>query len=145
MSRSFRRLALAALGSASLAAALPAQAGDVAWSITLGGPGFALSAGSPWAGPRFAPAPIVHAPAPVIVAPRPRFVAPSPWAGPVFVPGPVVAGPAFVPGPVFAGPPVVRRGPPRVVVVAPVARPPRAHPRRVVVPAPVIVAPGPRW
>jgi hypothetical protein len=104
----------AALAFAGAFASLPAHADRVAWNVTIGGPGFAVSAGQPWGG--FGPAPFVHP----VVRPWPRFVAPAPvvvaaptvrpvrWrhARPV-----IVAAPVFVPGPAFR--------PARVVVVRP--------------------------
>lgn len=103
-----------ALGGTALA--LPAAARDVAWSVSVGGPGFAINAGQPAFGPVWRPAfrpvarPFVR---PVVIRPvgfrtvgfRPVVVAPRVWvAPPVFVaPRPVF----FAPHPVFA---------PRVVV-----------------------------
>ncbi len=113
-------VAAIALGGAALS--LPASAGDVAWSVSVGGPGFAINAGQPAFGPAWRPAfrpvarrfvrPVVLRPvgfrpagfrpvvvarpawvAPrVVVAPRPVYFAPRP----VFVPGVVVAPRPFV-------------------------------------------------
>ncbi len=72
-----------------------ASASNVAWGVSVGGPGFVVSAGQPgyWHGYRgygyYRPwhrpfAPIVYAPPPVVYpyAPRPVYVAPRP----VYVP-----------------------------------------------------------
>ena len=108
--------AAATLACAAGFAALPAHADRVAWSVTIGGPGFAVSAGQPWSG--YVAAPVVR---PVV----------TPWA-PIVAPAPVVLAP-----PVFVGPPVVPVVRPvrwrhaRPVVVVPPA----------FVPAPVVVRP----
>jgi hypothetical protein len=114
-----RRLALiAALTAAGAFAASPASAGNVAWSVSVGVPGLAVSAGAPVFGPvapvfgpAFPPfAPVVYGapgigafavPAPVVVAPRvfaprvfaPRAFAPRVFAPRVFVPRRVVVAP----------------------------------------------------
>lgn len=130
MIRLSRILTTAALGCTAFVA-LPAHADSVAWGVSIGGPGYALSAGSPWAGPGFAPSPWIgprYAPAPVVFAP-------SPWVGP-----------RFAPAPVYYGPPAVRRGPPhRVVVVRPLPRPGHVHPYRGHAPGPVYYGHAPRW
>jgi len=106
----------AALACAAALATLPAHADRVAWNVTIGGPGFALSAGQPWGG--YVAAPVVR---PVV----------APWA-PLVVPAPVL-----VPRPVFVAPPVVPVARPvrwrhaRPVVVVPPA----------FVAAPVVVRP----
>jgi len=73
-----RRFALAGLAATALVAcatiAAPAAAGNVAWGVTLGVPGFAVSAGQPaygaWGGPYYRPvAPIPYAVAPPVVYP----------------------------------------------------------------------------
>jgi len=102
-----RKLVVLALSGALVAATafIPAaQASNVAWSVSVGGPGFAVSAGEPafyggygygapyrpyyrpWhrpavvvppvAYPYYAPAPVVYAPRPIIYAPRPVYYAP---------------------------------------------------------------------
>ena len=139
-----RVIAIAAAAAvAGIAYSVPAAAGNVAWNVTVGGPGFAVSAGQPgfgvgfatapaivgpvgWGpgvrparrhwGPRFAPAPVVFHPAPVW---GPAFVAPAfaPVATPVFLPvgGFVATGPSW--RPVVVAPRVVVRRP---VVIAPI-------------------------
>lgn len=90
-------------------AALPAQAGNVSWGVSVGVPGFSIYAGQPARG--WAPWPVVRPVAPVIVA------------APVFAP-PVVVAP-----PVMVAPPIVWRP-----VVRPWVRPVPIHrPHRVVV------------
>ena len=109
--------AAATLACAAGFAALPAHADRVAWNVTIGGPGFAVSAGQPWGGY-------------VVAAPVVRPVA-TPWA-PIVAPAPVV-----VPRPVWVVPPVVPVARPvrwrhaRTFVVVP----------RPFVPAPVMVRP----
>ena len=102
MSHSLRRIAfitaLAASLAASVAFAPGASANNVAWSVSVGGPGFAVSAGQPryWGGYRgygygygygyYRPwhrpvAPVIYpygyvAPRPVYVVPRPAYYAP---------------------------------------------------------------------
>jgi hypothetical protein len=140
MIRPFRILTSAALGCAAFVA-LPAQADSVAWGVSIGGPGYAISAGSPRAGPGFAPSPWIGP----RFAPGPVVFAPSPWVGPRFAPPPW-AGPRFAPAPVFYGPPSVRRGPPhRVIVVQPAPRHVHVHPQRGYAPDPVYFGNGPRW
>ncbi len=110
----------AALACAGTFAPLPVHADRIAWNVTIGGPGFAVSAGQPWGGwvagpvvrPVVAPWATVVAPAPVFV-PGPAFYAPPPVA-PVVRPvrwrhaRPVVVGaPVFAPTPVFRRAPVV--------------------------------------
>jgi hypothetical protein len=93
--------AVAAITAGGMTLAAPARAGNVAWSVSVGGPGFAVAAGQPgyWGGYRgyrgygyhrpwvrpYAPvvyaAPSVYpyayvAPRPVVVAPPPVYVAP---------------------------------------------------------------------
>ena len=123
-----------------------ASAGNVAWSVSIGGPGFAVSAGQPGWGPGFVGATVAGCGyncgglAFRPVAPTPVFAAPAVMA---------VPGPAWVALPMQA-PPVVRvvrvaRPAPLVlapVVVAPVVR--RHAPRPVFVAAPAAVAWG-RW
>jgi hypothetical protein len=73
-----RRFALAGFAAAALVAcaafAPAATAGNVAWSVTLGAPGVAVSAGAPgygaWGGPYYGPAaPIRYAASIAIVPP----------------------------------------------------------------------------
>ena len=112
MSRRLPSLACtAALAFAGAFASLPAHADRVAWNVTIGGPGFALSPGQPWSG--FGPVPVAHP----VVRPWPHFVAP------VFVAAPVVrparwrhARPVVVAAPVVVRAPVVLRPAPVVVV-----------------------------
>ena len=101
-------LAFAVAGTAAVAVH-PAAANNVAWSVAVGGPGFAVSAGQPAFGPTFGPAfrpgfrPVVRPfIAPVVVRPfgfRPVVVARPVWvARPVFVAAPPVY---FAPRPVL--------------------------------------------
>jgi hypothetical protein len=141
----FRTIAVAtATVVATIAFSAPAAAGNVAWNVTVGGPGFALSAGQPGFGVGFATAPAIVGPVgwgPVVRHPRHR------WA-PRFVPAPVVFGPAPVWGPGFVDPAFAPVGAPVFVPVAgrgfatagPVWRPVVAAPR-VIVRRPVVVAP----
>ncbi len=96
--------ALAAIVAGGLAFAPAASANNVGWSVSIGGPGFAVSAGQPyWGGYRgygygygyayrpgyyrpyrpavVYPAPVYVAPRPVYVAPRPVYVAPPAYYG----------------------------------------------------------------
>ncbi len=93
--------ALGAVLAGSLAFAPAASANNVAWGVSIGGPGFAVSAGQPayWGGYRgygygyhhgyyrpyrpavVYPAPVYFAPRPVYVAPRPVYVAPPAYYG----------------------------------------------------------------
>jgi hypothetical protein len=118
----FRRIATATAAAGALVAGLvlapAATAGNVAWSVAIGGPGFGVSVGAPgyWGGyghgyhggyyrpwvraaipaPYYAP---YYAPAPVAYA----YAVPVPYAAPVYyprrvvVPAPVVARPIVVP------------------------------------------------
>jgi hypothetical protein len=92
------------LALAGLALAAPAQARTV-WSVSIGGPGYALGAGPAYYGyphrhwhPRYVAAPIVY-PAPVVLAPRVVYRAPVAYAAPVVYPAPRV---------VYSAPVVVR-------------------------------------
>ncbi len=126
MTRNHRvRATIAALASALVVGvgALPiaAHASNVAWSVSIGGPGFAVTAGQPAFGSPFIGPPVVGAPwRPAF---RPRFA-----ARPIVAPAPVVYRPWVVPAPVAVRP---------WVVPAPVAV------RAWVVPAPIVVAPRP--
>jgi len=103
--------AAAALLIGSFALAHRASASNVAWGVTVGGPGFAVSAGQPgfrggcfncgWNRPWFRP--VIAAP---IFVPPPVY---APMATPFPVVTPIVVAPrrVFVPAPVFR---------PRVVV-----------------------------
>jgi len=119
----------ATLAFAGAFASLPAHADRVAWNVTIGGPGFAVSAGQPWGG--WGAGPVVRpfvAPWAPIVAPAPVFM-PRPTAfGPPVAPvvrkvrwrhgrPVVVSAPMFVPGPAFRPVPVIR--PAQVVVLRP--------------------------
>ena len=72
-----RRFALASFAAAALVAsaafAPPASAGNVAWSVTLGAPGVAVSAGAPgygtWGGPYYRPAAPIPYAASIAIAP----------------------------------------------------------------------------
>ena len=81
----------AALACAGAFASLPVHADRVAWNVTIGGPGFAVSAGQPWGG--FGPGPVVH---PVVRPVRWRHARPVVVTAPVFVRAPVVLRPAPV-------------------------------------------------
>ncbi len=93
------------LGAAALSPSVASAGSNVAWSVSVGGPGFAVTAGEPgyfgapyrpYYRPHFRP----H-PRPVVIAPP---VAYRPWYGPavgpvsyrVYAPQPVVYGPAPV-------------------------------------------------
>jgi hypothetical protein len=73
MARLTAIVSTAAIAGAAAFAALPAQAGGVAWGVSIGVPGFAISAGEPWRGhgyrPHVRPWVSAHVPAPVYVAP----------------------------------------------------------------------------
>lgn len=85
----------ALVGAASLFSPAASAGGNVGWSVSIGGPGFAVSAGQPWYGapwrpyyrpyysrpapvyrpyyrPYYPPRPVVYAP-PVVVAPAPYY------------------------------------------------------------------------
>ena len=99
MSLSLRRTALVSALGATLAAgaafAPAASANNVAWGVSVGGPGFVVSAGQPayWGGYRYGYGYHRHwyRPAPVVypygyVVPRPVYVAPPPvYYGPPVV------------------------------------------------------------
>jgi len=84
-----------------------AQAGNVSWGVSVGGPGFSVSAGQPgyYGGRGYYRAPYFHG---VVPAARPyfrasyraAFVAPPPVAFPYVVPAPI----AYAPRPVFLAP-----------------------------------------
>jgi hypothetical protein len=70
----------AAVACAGAFAALPAQAGNVGWSVSIGAPGFAIAAGEPWGGwgyrpyrygyaPYYRPWVSTYVPAPVVYVP----------------------------------------------------------------------------
>jgi hypothetical protein len=105
MKRFIVTAAAAALVAGAVAFAPTASASNVAWSVSVGGPGFAVTAGQPywggygygyhgyrhgyrhgyyrpWVRPVVVAPPVVY-PAPVYVAPRPVYVAP-----PVYAPAP---------------------------------------------------------
>jgi len=88
-----RNLTIIALcGTLSVAAAAfvpAAQAGNVAWGVSVGGPGFTLAAGQPgWSGGRVWFGPPLRPWAPVVYRP---WVQPWPIAAPgAFAPAPVV-------------------------------------------------------
>lgn len=100
-----RRLAIASTFAAALAAGAlftpAASARDVAWSVSIGAPGFAISAGQPYWGhrPYYRPyrpyyrayAPVVY-PAPVVYEPYYPYAYPAP----VVVRAPVYYGPRRV-------------------------------------------------
>ncbi len=96
-------IAIAGALGAGLVFAPAASASNVAWGVSIGGPGFAISAGQPayWGGYRgyrygygyghgyyrpyrpavVYPAPVYVAPRPVYVVPRPVYVAPPAYYG----------------------------------------------------------------
>lgn len=130
--------ALAATAAIGAVLAPTAAAGNVAWSVSIGGPGFAVSAGQPGWGPGFVGATVAGcgfgcgglavrpvAPAPVFAAPAMIAVPGSAWVVPPMVapravrvvrPTPVVVAPVVVR-------PVVRHHAPRPVFVAAPAAP----------------------
>ena len=112
--RTLTAIALCSTLLAATAAFVPTvQAGNIAWGISVGGPGFSVAAGQPgwsggraWFGPPLRPfAPFVYRPwlrpvpivAPIAFAPAPVFV---PWVAPrrmIVVRQPVrFAAPTFV-------------------------------------------------
>lgn len=108
-----RRLSIlactAAVAGAGAFASLPAQAGNVGWSVSIGGPGFAVSAGEPWGAwghrpyrhgyaPYYRPWVASYVPAPVYYAPPRRVY--RPLYAPTYQP--------YYPAPVYR-PPVVYR------------------------------------
>ena len=96
-----RRLAtLAAVTAVAGAfAAMPAQAGNVSWGVSIGVPGFGIYAGAPaWGGygygyrPYVRPYAPVYAPAPVYYGPRVVYPAPYRYYrsyAPYYAPAPV--------------------------------------------------------
>ena len=80
-----KRFAIAGLAAAAFVAAAavatPAVAGNVAWGVTVGGPGFAVSAGQPayggWSGGYYGPAPYAS----VAVAPPVVYPYAAPYVG----------------------------------------------------------------
>lgn len=105
--RVFAAAATALIGAAALFPSVASAGGNVAWSVSVGGPGFAVTAGEPG----FVGAPYVpyHRPhfrpyyRPFVIAPRVAF---RPWYGPVVSPVPYRA----------HAPRLVAYGPPPVVV-----------------------------
>jgi hypothetical protein len=103
-----RRLALPGRAAAALCAgsafALPAFAGNVAWNVSVGGPGFSVGVGQPawagWGGPSFRS----FAPAPVAVALVPPVVYGAPVIVPVARPWRPVGYRPWVHGPAWRGP-----------------------------------------
>ena len=126
-----RRKIITAVAATTLVASLgigagSASAGNVAWSVSIGVPGLAVSAGGPaygggyrgnWHG-NFGP----------VFAPMARPYLQPYFPGPVAFPAPYAfSAPAFFPAPVVFPVPVVYRAPvyrPRVVVAAPAWRAP---------------------
>lgn len=124
MTRRIARLAtLAAVLAAGIALAPAASAGgNVAWSVSIGGPGYAINVGQPgyWGGgygyggwgyggyrPWVRPAPIAYA-APVYAPPLSySYVVPAAVVYPYAAPGPVIA-PVYAPRRVHVRGPVVR-------------------------------------
>jgi hypothetical protein len=95
----------AAVACAGAFATLPAQAGNVGWSVSVGVPGFAITAGEPWGyrhhgyAPYYRPWVSAYVPAPVYYAPPPRVYRPY-YAPTYYRP--------YYPAPVYR-PPVVYR------------------------------------
>jgi hypothetical protein len=119
---------VATLGSCLLQAST-ASAERVAWNLSIGGPGSAVNVGEPgyWSGRAG-----VHGPRhPGAWRPwhRPAFASASPW--PVVYAAPLPQSVAYLP----------LVGYPAPFVIAPVLRVPVFVPRRVVVPAPLLLAP----
>lgn len=87
------------IGAAALFSHPAAAGSDVAWSVSVGGPGFAVTAGQPYyggAGQYGAPYRPYYGPRyrPVVVAPVPAY---RPWYGPVtYYAPPVVYAPRYV-------------------------------------------------
>ena len=97
-------LGTAAVGAAALFSTAASAGGNVAWSVSVGAPGFAVSAGQPayygapyrpYYRPYYRPAPVVYrpyyyAPRPVYYAPRPVYYAPPVVYTQPYYPAPVV-------------------------------------------------------
>ena len=118
--RLFATAGTALIGAAALFSSVASAGGNVAWSVSVGGPGFAVTAGEPgYAGAPYRPyyrshfRPYHRA---VVIAPP---VAYRPWYGPVAAPVPYRA---YAPRPVAYGPPPV------VVSPAPYGVGPRPYP-----------------
>jgi len=97
----------ATVACAGALATLPALAGNVGWSVSIGAPGFAISAGEPWRGygyrpygyaPHLRPWVSTYVPAPAYYAPPVRVYRPR--YAPIYR--------AYYPAPVYR-PPVVYR------------------------------------
>jgi len=132
MNRSKSLIAVAGamlVGATALLPSIAEAGGNVGWSVSIGGPGFAVSAGQPAYGPGYAGAIYPGAPYRPNVRPyvrpyyRPVVVAPpvvyEPWFAPVVLPRPY---PAYAPrAVVYARPAVVpvRRHYPVSAPVAP--------------------------
>lgn len=122
MKRLLARTALAGATFAAALAVLPAAASDVAWSVSIGGPGYAFNVGAPavWG---YAP-PHRHGPN------RPHYrPGHRPWPVPAFAPPivyPVPVAPLLYPI-VYAPVPPLRVLAPRVVVPAPYFVAPHRH------------------
>jgi len=92
------------IGGTALFSSLAAAGNNVAWNVSIGGPGFAVTAGQPFYGARYYGAP--YHPyyrsyyRPVVIAP-PVY---GPWYAPVAV---APAYPIYAPAPVVYAPPVV--------------------------------------
>ena len=104
----FAVLATVLAGAAAIAPTV-ASASNVAWSVSVGGPGFAVSAGAPAYGPGYGPGygyRPYYRPAPVVY----RSYVPAYVPPPVYVqrPRPVV----YAPRPVYYAPPPVVIAPP---------------------------------
>ena len=122
-------VAIVATVGSCLLQANSASAERVAWGLSVGGPGYAINVGQPgfWGGSA-----VVYGPRhPVAWRAwhRPAFVSAPPW--PVVYAAPLPQSVAYLP-------PV---GYPAPFVIAPVVRAPVVVPRRVMVPAPLLMAP----
>ena len=86
----------ALVGAAALFSTAASAGGDVGWSVSIGAPGLAVSAGQPYYGAPYRPyykphyyrpapvyrshyRPYYHSPRPVVYAPRPVVVSPAPY------------------------------------------------------------------
>jgi hypothetical protein len=97
-------LGTAAVGAAAMFSTAASAGGNVAWSVSVGGPGFAVSAGQPYYGAPYRPyyKPYYYRPAPVVYRPyyRPYYYAPRP----VYYAPPVVYTQPYYPAPVVPVP-----------------------------------------
>lgn len=93
-------LGTAAVGAAALFSTAASAGSNVSWSVTVGGPGYAVTAGTPYYGapyrphyrPYYRPAPVVYRPyyRPYYAPPRPVYYAPPVVYTQPYYPAPVV-------------------------------------------------------